>query len=95
MLAFVTKSLVDMRASGIVRSGLWLYVLGIPLGFLFHPLCTCQFHSQFGFSYGNNIAATILVIMSECPLHRERETFSSPHCGFVVLALFSHVMFMP
>lgn len=86
MLAFVTKSLVDTRASGIVRSKLWLYVSGIPLGFLFRPLCICQFHSQSGFSYGNEIAATVLVITSECPLHRE--TFSSPCCECVVLALF-------
>lgn len=87
MLAFVTKSLVDTRASGIVRSRLWLSVLGIPLGFLFRPLCIYQFHSQSGFSYGNKIAATVLVITSECPPQGEGATSSSPWCGFVVLAL--------
>lgn len=88
MLTLVTESLVDMRASDIVRSRLWLYFLGIPLEFLFLPLCICQFHSHSDFSHVSKIAATVLVITSECPLHRERKTFSPLHWGLDVLALF-------
>lgn len=94
MLALVTKSLVDTRASGIVRSRLWLDVLGIPLGFLFRPLCICQLHSQSGFSYGNKTAATVLVITSECPLHREEKPLL-PIVDALSWPYLDHVEFTP